>query len=453
VSSEIRDSFGSIADLARAVRKRKVSPVELIEETLAAAEREQPRLNAFIALMHENARSDARRIESMAMKKHDPGLLAGVPVSVKDLLFTRGVPTTAGSRIFASDYGVERDASVVRRLRRAGAIVFGKTNLHEIALGVTSVNEHFGPVRNPWDTTRVSGGSSGGSAAAVAARLGFASVGSDTRGSIRIPAACCGVTGLKPTYGLVRTKGVVPLAPSLDHVGPLTVSVDDAALLLDAMTRGSAWRDRRPVDRKPRRVVVGVEPFFLRDLDPAVGRIVQEAIDVITKIARDVREIEIPELPAARDASGLLALAEAASFHDQYLRANADGYGAAVRGRLEGGYRASAVDYLRARSIQGEVAAGFARTFEEVDLIVGAVLPSIAPQIDGDLSDIVAEFTRLNATQNMAGVPALSVPCGFADGMPVGLQIIGPRGEDARVLELGAAYQRATDWHLRRPAR
>jgi aspartyl-tRNA(Asn)/glutamyl-tRNA(Gln) amidotransferase subunit A len=441
----------SLADIARLVRKRKLSPVDLIEATLATAEQEQPRLNAFITLMHDSARRDASRVEAMVKRGRDPGLLAGVPVSVKDLIFTRGTATTGGSKAFGPEFGMDEDATVVRRLRRAGAIIFGKTNLHEVALGVTSVNEHFGPVRNPWDTTRVAGGSSGGSAAAVAAGIGGASIGTDTRGSIRIPAACCGVTGFKPTQGLVKTKGIVPLSPSLDHAGPITVSCEDASLMLDVLTRGSAWRGNATPDKKSaKKLVVGIEPFFLRDLAAEVASVVSVAIDVVRRIVRGIRDVEVADLAPARDVSGALALAEAVSFHDAFLVREPDGYGSVVRTRLEGGHRVTAVEYLRARALQEGVASGFSQAFTEVDLIVGAVLPVIAPPIESDLSDVVAEFTRLNAAQNMAGVPALSVPCGFVAGMPVGLQIIGPRGGDAKVLELGAAFQRETDWHRRR---
>jgi aspartyl-tRNA(Asn)/glutamyl-tRNA(Gln) amidotransferase subunit A len=223
--------FDSLDELVRAVERRRVSPTELVRASLDAIAREQPRLNAFITVMAESALAAAAALE----KKRAKGLLAGVPLAVKDLLFTQDAPTTAGSRIYDGGLITDEDAEVVARLRRAGAIIVGKTNLHEVALGVTSVNEHFGPVRNPWGLEHVAGGSSGGSAVAVAADLCPAAVGTDTRGSIRIPAACCGITGFKPTYGLVSVVGVLPLAFSLDHVGPMTRSVEDAALMLGAM--------------------------------------------------------------------------------------------------------------------------------------------------------------------------------------------------------------------------
>lgn len=450
--------FDSLAALARAVRARRVTPTELVAHALDAIARTQPGLNAFIAVTADSARAAARAMEKRLARRADPGLLAGAPLAVKDLLLTVDAPTTAGSRTFGDGLTATQDAEVVARLRRAGAIMVGKANLHEVALGVTTVNEHFGPTRNPWDPTRVSGGSSGGSAVAVAADLVPIAVGTDTRGSIRIPASCCGITGFKPTYGLVSLRGVLPLAPSLDHVGPMARSVEDAALMLAAMLpRGArATALARAPRGATKGLVVGVSTYHLRDMDDAVARAMDDALRHLRPLVRDLVEVQLPAIEGVQEASGVIAGAEAVAYHDQRLREHPEGFGPMVRGRLAGGWERSAVDYIRAQQVQRHVRAAFAAAFQEVDLLVGATMPVvpalIADQrvvVNGAPANTVEASTRFNAPQNMAGLPALSVPCGFAGGVPVGLQVMGPVGGDARVLALGGAWQRATNWHRR----
>ena len=450
--------FDTLQDMARAVQRRRVSPTELVRMSLDAIAREQPRLNAFITVMEEPALRAAALLEKKGAKA---GPLAGVPLAVKDLLFTKDAPTTAGSRIYDGGLITDEDADVVMRLRRAGAIIVGKTNLHEVALGVTSVNEHFGAARNPWNTEHVSGGSSGGSGVAVAADLCAAAIGTDTRGSIRIPASCCGITGFKPTYGLVSVVGVLPLAFSLDHVGPMSRSVVDSALLLGIMLgrRAAVQLLEKATKASTRRLVVGVSEYHMRDLDSRVARRIEEAIRALRPLVRDVREVRIPELDGAQHASSVLAGSEAVTFHDATLKSRRDGYGPLVRGRMEKGYEWTAVDYVNARQKQALVRAAFAQVFRDVDLLVGATLPAMPPRIDathvtinGQEANVVEAFTRCNAPQNVAGLPALSVPCGFVDEFPVGLQLFGAEGADATVLSLGAAYQRVSEWHLRTPS-
>ena len=450
--------FDTLQDMARAVQRRRVSPTELVRMSLEAIAREQPRLNAFITVMEEPALRAAALLEKKGAKA---GPLAGVPLAVKDLLFTKDAPTTAGSRIYDGGLITDEDADVVMRLRRAGAIIVGKTNLHEVALGVTSVNEHFGAARNPWNTEHVSGGSSGGSGVAVAADLCAAAIGTDTRGSIRIPASCCGITGFKPTYGLVSVVGVLPLAFSLDHVGPMTRSVVDSALLLGVMLgrRAAVQLLEKATKASTRRLVVGVSEYHMRDLDSRVARRIEEAIRALRPLVRDVREVRIPELDGAQHASSVLAGSEAVTFHDATLKSRRDGYGPLVRGRMEKGYEWTAVDYVNARQKQALVRAAFAQVFRDVDLLVGATLPAMPPRIDathvtinGQEANVVEAFTRCNAPQNVAGLPALSVPCGFVDEFPVGLQLFGAEGADATVLSLGAAYQRVSEWHLHTPS-
>jgi aspartyl-tRNA(Asn)/glutamyl-tRNA(Gln) amidotransferase subunit A len=454
--------YSSAAEIALAVKRRRVSPVEVVQNTLERIQRLNAALGAFITITGDAAISAARRLERAVKEKKALGPLAGVPISIKDLVATRDARTTAGSRIFGDGFTSERDAPIVARLRRAGAIVVGKTNLHEVALGVTGVNEHFGPSRNPWNTDCVSGGSSGGSAVAVAAGLGTLSLGSDTRGSIRIPAACCGITGVKPSYGLVPIDGVIPLSPCLDHLGPMTRSASDAALMLAAMVPSA--RIARDIANAPkastRRLVIGISEYHLRDMDRGVARVVESAIEALRPLVRDVRAIRIPELESAQEASGFITSGDAVTYHDHWLREHPDCYGPLVRERLVAGYQRTALEYLKAQSKRAEVTEAFARQFETVDLLVGATLPTLAPRIgqqhvtvNGKEVFVVTAFTVFNSPQNMAGVPAISVPCGFQDGMPVGLQFFGPHGHDARVLAMASAWQRESDWHERVPDR
>jgi aspartyl-tRNA(Asn)/glutamyl-tRNA(Gln) amidotransferase subunit A len=444
----------SLADL---IRKRRISPVEVVEETLATITRLNPRFNAFIAVFEGQARQAAEHAERLVMQRgRTLPPLFGVPVSVKDIVYTTEAPTTAGSKIFGDGLVATEDAPVVRQLRRAGAIIIGKTNLHEVALGVTSANEHFGPVRNPHDPERVAGGSSGGSAVAVATGMGPLSVGSDTRGSIRIPAACCGVTGLKPTRGLVPVEGVVPLSPSLDHVGPMARTAAECALMLDIIAhaetrrRGIQNRYGEASRRRAKGMKVGVSEYHLRDLDASVQKTIDSAIKQIGKLGCTLHDVRIPVLDDAHRASVVISASEAVAYHDQFLTTKPDAYGPLVRQRFMDAYKWTAVDLVRAVDTLESVTVAFAKLFENIDCLVGAVLPCAPPKIGETTvmvnrkeSTVVDAFTRFNAAQNMAGVPAISVPCGMANKLPVGLQIIGAHGDDANVLRLAASFERA----------
>lgn len=442
----------SLREAARLIATRRLSPVELLEATLARVDRLNPGLNALISVAAEPARAAARAAErTAATRSRKLGPLHGVPISVKDLILTKDGPTTAGSKVFGAGLDPGRDAPVVHRLRRAGAIVFGKANLHEVALGVTSANEHFGPARNPWSPDRVAGGSSGGSAVAVAVRMGQGSIGSDTRGSIRIPAACCGITGFKPSFGLVSTEDVVPLAPTLDHIGPMARSVSDVAALLGGMigARSMATAAIRAVDRKQRRLTIAVSEYFLRDVDPEIGRAIELALRYFARKKHRLVQVDIPELEPALEASRVIVLAEAIAFHDDHLKRNPEGYGPLVRSRLEGGYQLSAMELVRAEERRALLVDAYARLFRQVDVLIGATLPTVAPTIGtqsvtlgGRDYSIAEAFCRFNAPQNLTGIPALSVPCGLTKSrLPIGLQIMGGLGRDAAVLGLGAEYQ------------
>lgn len=459
--STLPDAFTEAVDLAAAVRLRRVSPVELVEAVLERIARHNPLLNAYLAVFTETARRAARRAEAAVRRGDELGALHGVPVSIKDLVVSTEGPTTAGSRIFGAGVAGGRDAAAVRRLRRAGAIVLGKTNLHEVALGVTTVNEHFGPARNPWNRAHVAGGSSGGSAVAVAAGLGALSLGTDTRGSIRIPSACCGVSGLKPTRGLVPLDGILPLSTTLDHAGPMARSAADCALMLGVLAGGrEADRFLRAAQRTARGMRVGVSEYHLRDLDPPVAALLDEALRDLERVGVRLRAMRIPALDEAQGASVRITAPEAYAVHEPHLRERPDGFGPMVRRRLEAGADWKAVEYLHARRTRVAVRGAFAHAFEEVDALVGAVLPVTPPRIeatavviDGREANLIDAFTRLNSPQNMAGIPALAVPCGFAgDGLPVALQVMAARGRDEIALRVGTTFQRQTDWHRRRPA-
>jgi aspartyl-tRNA(Asn)/glutamyl-tRNA(Gln) amidotransferase subunit A len=439
-------------ELAEQIRKRRISPVEVVEDTLARIEALNPRFNAYITVFGDQARQAAKRAERLVMqrgRKLPP--LFGVPVSVKDIVLTTEAPTTAGSRIFGTGLIAERDAEVVRRLRRAGAIIIGKTNLHEVALGVTSANEHFGPVRNPQDPERVAGGSSGGSAVAVAMGMGPLSIGTDTRGSVRIPAACCGIVGLKPTYGLVPVADVVALCPSLDHVGPMARTVTDCALMLEVMA-GARYAGRfTKAARKPvKGMRVGISAFHLRDLDAPIQKVLESAIRRLGKLGCRLSDVKIPQLDPSHAASTVLSATEAIRQHDQYLKTMPDAYGPIVRKRFEAAYQWTALDLLRAQETREQLRVAFARTFEHVDCLVGAVLPVAPPKIgdttvvvNGKQETVVDAFTRLNAPQNMSGLPALSVPCGETNGMSVGFHVISAARRDDSAVQLAAAFERA----------
>lgn len=451
----VGDTPLSIAALAGEIAGGAISPVDLVDGLLERIARLNPTLNAYLSL-NPRARLQARAADRAVRAGRRLGPLHGVPVSVKDLILTRGLPTTAGSRAFGTGLPGEADAPIVRRLRSAGAILLGKTNLHEIAMGVTSENEHFGPVRNPWDIERVAGGSSGGSAAAVAAGLDWGSIGTDTRGSIRIPAACCGVTGLKPTYGLVPTEGVFPLSPSLDHAGPIARSVEDSALLLAALVSGARRRERliAAPRQEPTPLRIGFCPWFFEDIDPPVERLVRAAAAVFREAGHTLVEVEIPGLAEAHAGSGVITGAEALAMHESTLREHPEGYGPSVQARLARAESFTAVDLVRAEQAQAEIVTGFTEVFGRVDCLLTPTLPALPPligaegvTIGGRTAHTLNSFTRLTSPMNMAGVPALTLPCGLHAGLPVGLQLAGPWGMEERLLQLGAWYQRQTLWH------
>jgi aspartyl-tRNA(Asn)/glutamyl-tRNA(Gln) amidotransferase subunit A len=461
-------AFLSIEEAGRLLRSRGISPVELVEASLARIESGNSRLNAFLTVLAEPARRQARAAERALRRGRARGALHGIPIALKDNFQTRGIRTTAGSRILADSIPKE-DSEVAARLARAGAILLGKTNMHEFAYGITSENPHYGPVHNPWALERISGGSSGGSAAALAAGMCYGSVGTDTGGSIRVPAALCGIVGLKPTYGLVSAAGTVPLAPSFDHAGPMARRVTDACILLETMAgrypRGSPRPDHRTLRKnRPRRIRIGwpTEYFFER-VDGDVRRLVERAAQTLAKILNArVAEVPLEGLEESVEASTNAIVAEASYYHESqgYFPARAAEYGDDVREHLRWGGQLRAVDYLRGIEKRWEVEAAFAAAFERADVIVAPATPIPAPRI-GDTAvraageretTVRAELLRMTRPTNVSGHPSISIPCGFTPaGLPVGLQLISPKWGEAKLLSIALAYEDATEWHRRHP--
>jgi aspartyl-tRNA(Asn)/glutamyl-tRNA(Gln) amidotransferase subunit A len=465
--SESELAYFSIEQAARLLRRGKISPVDLVEVSLERIERWSPKLNVFLTVLAENARRQAKVAEREIRRGRVKSPLHGIPVSLKDNFWTRGVRTTAGSAILAN-WVPNADSDVAKSLAEAGAILLGKTNMHEFAYGITGENPHYGSSRNPWAPERISGGSSGGSVVAVALGMGAASAGTDTGGSIRIPSALCGIVGLKPTYGLVSTAGVVPLGTTFDHCGPIARNVTDLCILLEAIAgkypRGAA-RPGSSTLRKtlPRRFRIGVpREFYFDRLEPDVRRSVEVAAKKFELLGARVEEVSLPRLTGAVEQATNVVVAEASAYHESqgYFPARAAEYGDDVRGHLEFGHKLLAVDYLRGIGARRDIIADFEAAFEKVDVILAPTAPISAPlfgetqvRVTGDGETATrAELLRLTRPSNISGMPAISIPCGFTrEGLPVGMQLMGRRWGEARLLAIARAYEEATEWHTRRP--
>jgi aspartyl-tRNA(Asn)/glutamyl-tRNA(Gln) amidotransferase subunit A len=455
--------FASILETSELLRGRKLSPVELTKNCLAQIERLNSTLNAFITVTAESAMTQARTAEAEIMHGNWRGPLHGIPLALKDLIDTAGIRTTAASALFKNRVP-EEDAEVVRRLKNAGAVLLGKQNLHEFAYGGSSMISYYGEVHNPWNPVHIAGGSSGGSAAAVASGLGCAAIGTDTAGSIREPAALCGVVGLKPTYGRVSAHGVIPLSTSLDHVGPITRTVSDAAVVLQAIA-GCDARDKNSADvpipdylaglragSKPARIGVP-RTFFYEDLDPEVASAIGQALEVLKKLASDISEIEL-DVPTDRT----LQTAESYAYHAEFVSRNPELYQPETLRRIRKGADISRTEVEQRRRELKQIRSQIRKVFDNVDVLVTPTTPVPAPPI-AELKhnpDLLRprEILLLRNTRpaNVWGLPAISVPCGFTSaGLPIGLQIIGPPWGEERVLQLAYAYEQATDWHKRTP--
>jgi aspartyl-tRNA(Asn)/glutamyl-tRNA(Gln) amidotransferase subunit A len=454
----------SILEISARLRKREVSPVELTTLCLAEIEKLNPTLNAFITVTAESALARARDVEAEILKGRWRGPLHGVPLALKDLIDVAGIPTTAASALFKDRIATE-DAEVVRRLKNAGATLLGKQNLHECAYGGSSMISYFGEVHNPWDPARMTGGSSGGSAAAVSAGLCYGAIGTDTAGSIREPAALCGIVGLKPSYGRVSARGIIPLSPSLDHIGPIARTVADAAAMLqvvagfDAKDATSAnmpvpdYLDAIAKTPKPARIGVP-RKYFYEDLDPEIAAAVEQALGVLREIAGDLVEVEI-DVPTDRT----LQTAESYSYHKEFVARSPDLYQPETLRRIRRGEDVTAAEVEHSGRELASIRSEIRSVFENVDFLVTPTTPIPAPGI-AELKqnlDLLrpCELVLLRNTRpvNVWGLPAVSLPCGFTrSGLPIGLQIVGSHWGEERVLQLAHAYEHATNWHERRPA-
>ena len=476
----------TIAQLAEGLRAGRFSSLELTQAFLQRIEQFDPALNCYVTVTAEQALAEARAADAR-LAAGDAGPLTGIPISQKDIFCTQGVRTSCGSRMLDS-FVAPYDATVVERFKQAGAVMLGKLNMDEFAMGSSNETSFYGPVRNPWDTACVPGGSSGGSAAAVAARLTPGATGTDTGGSIRQPASFCGITGIKPTYGRVSRWGMIAFASSLDQGGPMARTAEDCALMLQVMA-GFDARDSTSVDRPvpDYRAALGAslaglriglpKEFFGAGIDGEIAAVLQQAIDELGKLGATVHEISLPNMALSVPAYYVVAPAECSSnlarydgvrfgyrceapkdLHDLYCRSRGEGFGAEVKRRiLIGTYALSAgyydAYYLKAQKIRRLISEDFRQAFEQVDVIAGPTAPSVAFKCGEKTADPIAMYLSdiYTIAVNLAGLPGMSVPVGFSRQLPVGMQLIGNYFDEARLLNVAHRYQQVSDWHVRAP--
>ena len=466
---ELEICYMSAGELGPLVKQREISPVEIIEAHLSRIQRTEPTLNSFITLLPDEALAAARQAERDIAAGRYKGPLHGIPVGLKDLFNTGGVRTTSGSRIY-DNYVPTQDCTVAARFREAGAILIGKLNMHQFAYGPTGENPDYGHMHNPWNPERVSGGSSGGSGSATSAGQCTITTGSDTGGSIRIPAALCGIVGLKPTYGRVSRNGLTPLAWSMDHPGPMVRTVEDAAIAMNIIA-GYDPQDVASVDLpvpdytaalsgNVEGLRIGVpRQYFDAPLDPEVRQGVNDALVQLESLGAEVREVEFPEFNDAAAISTTMLMAEATACFRDLLASDGSRMYEPVRLRLEAGLFISAADYLRAQQGRAVFDRAARRLLEDVDLLAGPAEPVTAPPIlqqsviAGEQEiGTVAALTQYTRPYNITGFPAISVPCGFSsEDLPIGLQLAGRPFDEETVLRAAHAYEQSTGWHKRRP--
>jgi aspartyl-tRNA(Asn)/glutamyl-tRNA(Gln) amidotransferase subunit A len=448
-------AFTSIAGAAGLLARGELSSLELVRIHLERAS-SIGSLNAFISLFSDDALEEARRADDERSKKTARGPLQGIPVTAKDIVWSKGKRTTSGSKV-AADFVPDRDAPVLSSLRRAGAVLLGKTNLHEFAYGVSNVNPHYGPARNPWNRSRISGGSSGGSAVALASGVGYGSIGTDTGGSIRIPSALCGTVGLKPTYGAISRDGITPLSWSLDHVGPMARTVPDVSLLFEVMTGRKIPAEAPSL----KGLKLGVHRrYFFDGVTAEVEAATSRAIERMTGEGAEVVEVDVPEIEIQGACRNVIAFSEASSYHEENVRKRPEDYGEDTRELLRLGLLLPASDYLAALRARRRIVRAFREAFDVLDVLVAPSTPAPAPEVGASLlengEELRVGLLRLASPFNTTGFPALSLPCGVtADGLPIGLQLAAKPGEEAVLLGVARALeeiQSSEDWSRRRPA-
>lgn len=458
----------SVTELGELIKSKQVSPVEATGALIEHAKALNPTVNAYISFAEEEAMQDAKKAESEIAAGNYRGPFHGVPLAIKDNIYVGGQVTTMASKIHG-DFVPEADASVTARLRKAGAVLTGKLNMHEYAWGIDNNSPHFGAVHNPWNPDKIPGGSSGGSGAAVASNMTFATLGTDTAGSIRIPSSACGIVGLKPTHGRVPKDGCFPLAWTLDHIGPMTKTVADAAAMLQVIA-GFDAKDPTCVDApvtdysaglnaEAKGLVIGVEEdYFFRDVDNEVERLVRAQIDELVRQGAQLKTVKIPTLKHSEWAELATSLSEASAIHHRDLVTRPDDFGADIRFLFELGELFSSVDYLQAQQVRRQLKDDFRAALGEVDVLIAPTLPVMAPNIgdteadlNGSKVDLIDNFIRFTGPSNLTGLPAMSVPVGFNGDLPVGLQIIGRAFDEASVLKVGSIIERGAPMGTRTP--
>jgi aspartyl-tRNA(Asn)/glutamyl-tRNA(Gln) amidotransferase subunit A len=447
----------NILETSELLRSRRVSPVELTKDCLARIEKLNPALNVFITVTAESALAEARNAEEEIQRGEWRGPLHGIPIALKDLIDVAGQPTTAASNLFRNRVAAE-DADVVKHLKTAGAVFLGKQNLHEFAYGGSSMISAYGPVRNPWNLQHIAGGSSGGSAASVAAGLCYAAIGTDTAGSVREPAALCGVVGFKPTYGLVNMRGIFPLSQSYDYAGPIIRTVPDAALVLQAIVGDHGPKEdfvaalQRPLSARPR---LGVHrTFFFEEIDPEVSMAIEEALKALSSLG-ELRDVEFEEVPVDRT----LQSAESYAVHAEFAARTPELYQPETLQRIMNGANADPKEIAARRGGLEQHRKYIASIFRDIDFLLSPTVPIPAPRVSKlqenpkELRPTEILLLRNTRPFNVWGLPAISIPCGFTkSGLPVGLQIAGPPNGDAAVMQLAHAYEQRTEWGKREPS-
>jgi aspartyl-tRNA(Asn)/glutamyl-tRNA(Gln) amidotransferase subunit A len=460
----------TLAEAAELVARREASPVDLVDACLERIAATNDRLCAYISVFESEAREVAKAAEAMIAAGHQLGPLHGIPLALKDNIAVAGLRTTAGSKILG-DWVPAEDATVASRLKGAGAILIGKTNMHEFAWGGTSANPHYGFVRNPWDPERFPAGSSGGSGAAVAARMCFGALGTDTGGSIRLPSAINGITGIRPTIGRVSNYGVIPLAWSMDTVGPMTRTVEDCAVMFNAIA-GHDPKDEAsatvPVtdyttdlERGVTGIRIGVVPgYFFHHLQPPVHEAVKAAVETLERLGATVADVEIDHIHGNISAQLTVESCEPSTYHQRWLRERPEDYGDDVRLLLELGELHLATHYLQAQRYRGLLRRQFLDAFKSVDVFICPTLPFTATPVGattvvidaGVEEDMLSAIMQYTGVPSLTGLPSLAVPCGFDDdGLPIGMQVIGRPFDEVTLFRVGAAFQSVTDFHRRSP--
>ncbi|PKG24349.1 amidase [Niallia nealsonii] len=460
----------TIQELAPLIRKKEISPVELVDQCLERIKETEPAINAYITVLEHSALEKAKLAEKEILDGNYKGVLHGIPYSAKDLYTTKGVKTTAGSRVLA-EYVPDYDATTVARLNDAGAILVGKNNLHEFAYGGTNENEHFGPTGNPWNTKMIPGGSSGGSGASVAASSSLFSLGTDTGGSIRMPAALCGVVGIKATYGRVSRNGVLPLSSSLDHAGPLAKTTWDTAAVLSVM---AGYDSKDPTSSKKEvpnyfaafteenlsleGVTIGVcEEYFFENLDPEVDRSVRKAIAMFEKLGASIVQVNLPFISESVRLQSLLTTAEAYSYHSSYLKDRYEEYGTNIRPRLEMGQYTPAWAYIQAQRLRQKTKESWKEVYKTIDLLIAptTAIPAFPIHCDTislggkDVNPRDLGILGRTSPSNFNGFPSISIPCGFTEaGLPIGLQLQGRPFEELLVFRAANAFEKANDYAM-----